>query len=226
MQTAHISLVTSKATQQRWRERWRESQEGIRRLWDQCVSFNFHTVKGLCNNRAQMGGGEPTSACWCTGAFFFFLGLHGPTVSYWIKRAAAEVEKWWRTPVLYLEGKQLESFTFDWQKIFTVKYIQSYSIFFFFGEQERLLAENKWWTFKKKKKSLSCWCSPGVWEVLLLFIICSRRHCSSCSIGTSQRSVVTISSIFLFLLFLPSLCHSPAKSTGNFMDTMFPFCDV
>lgn len=38
--------------------------------------------------------------------FFFFLGLHGPTVSYWIKRAAAEVEKWWRTPVLYLEGKQ------------------------------------------------------------------------------------------------------------------------
>lgn len=147
MQTAHISLVTSKATQQRWRERWRESQEGIRRLWDQCVSFNFHTVKGLCNNRAQMGGGEPTSACWCTAAFFFFLGLHGPTVSYWIKRAAAEVEKWWRTPVLYLEGKQLESFTFDWQKIFTVKYIQSYSIFFFFGEQERLLAENKWWTF-------------------------------------------------------------------------------
>lgn len=129
MQTAHISLVASKATQQRWRECWREIQEGIRRLWDQCVSFNFHTVKGLCNNRAQMGGGEPTSACWCTGAFFF-LGLHGPTVSYWIKRAAAEVEKWWRTPVLFLEGKQLESFTFDWQKIFTVKYIQSYSFFF------------------------------------------------------------------------------------------------
>lgn len=77
----------------------------------------------------------------------FFSGLHGPTISYWIKRAAAEVEKWWRTPVLYLEGKQLESFTFDWQKIFGVKYIQSYSIFFFFEEQERLLAENKWWTF-------------------------------------------------------------------------------
>lgn len=154
---------------------------------------------------------------------FFFLGLHGPTVSYWIKRAAAEVEKWWRTPVLFLEGKQLESFTFDWQKIFTVKYIQSYSFFFLEnrkGSWQRINDE------RLKKKSLSCWCSPGVWEVLLLFIICSRRHCSSCSIGTSQRSVVTISSIFLFLLFLPSLCHSPAKSTGNFMDTMFPFCDV
>lgn len=88
--------------------------------------------------------------------FFFFLGLHGPTVSYWIKRAAAEVEKWWRTPVLYLEGKQLESFTFDWQKIFTVKYIQSYSIFFFFlenrkGSWQRINDER----FLKKKNPLA-----------------------------------------------------------------------
>lgn len=158
--------------------------------------------------------------------FFFFLGLHGPTVSYWIKRAAAEVEKWWRTPVLYLEGKQLEFHFWLAENFHREIYSKLFNFFFFFGEQERLLAENKWWTFFKKKKSLSCWCSPRVWEVLLLFIICSRRHCSSCSIGTSQRSVVTISSIFLFLLFLPSLCHSPAKSTGNFMDTMFPFCDV
>lgn len=157
--------------------------------------------------------------------FFFFLGLHGPTVSYWIKRAAAEVEKWWRTPVLYLEGKQRVSLLIG-RKFSPWNIFKVIQFFFFFGEQERLLAENKWWTFLKKKKSLSCWCSPRVWEVLLLFIICSRRHCSSCSIGTSQRSVVTISSIFLFLLFLPSLCHSPAKSTGNFMDTMFPFCDV
>lgn len=86
--------------------------------------------------------------------FFFFLGLHGPTVSYWIKRAAAEVEKWWRTPVLYLEGKQRVSLLIG-RKFSPWNIFKVIQFFFFFGEQERLLAENKWWTFFKKKNPLA-----------------------------------------------------------------------
>lgn len=87
--------------------------------------------------------------------FFFFLGLHGPTVSYWIKRAAAEVEKWWRTPVLYLEGKQLEFHFWLAENFHREIYSKLFNFFFFLenrkGSWQRINDER----FKKKKNPLA-----------------------------------------------------------------------